>query len=377
MTHDANKQLSNIAYDLNNMPTHIELSDYDNFMIDYIYTAQGEKLKKLTRKNYETIEETNYMNNFVYKNGNLSYVITQQGKISFPPGEAPLYQYFIKDHLGNTRAVVDEEGQLVQQSSYYPFGPQADALTWSSDMHPENEYLYNSKELQDDFGLDWYDYGARMYDAALGRFICLDPISDEYNYVTPYNYAENDPVSSIDLWGLQKYKISSNMSLTSGKIGIKGKFFGVIGLGGSYTKGGNEQTIEIYYEVDIESGEMNVGVAHTQNSVLNEGTLSYGPFHASEGEEKKTRRELNLQEGATKPIDDKTYKEYITGGIGPVKTKNKEEEKETTKFESGLEVNALIIGIEAGWTLEKTEEHSNQKNEAKNSNNKTTKENEK
>ena len=80
-------------------------------------------------------------------------------------------------------------------------------MLFNSSLGGDNEYLYNGKELQeDDLGgviLDWYDYGARMYDPALGRFTCLDPIAEEFYNVNPYNYAENRPINGIDLWGLQ------------------------------------------------------------------------------------------------------------------------------------------------------------------------------
>ena len=67
----------------------------------------------------------------------------------------------------------------------------------------QNLYKYNGKELQTDFDLDWYDYGARFYDVQLGRFTGIDPIAEKFYHVTVYNYAENRPVSGIDLWGLQ------------------------------------------------------------------------------------------------------------------------------------------------------------------------------
>lgn len=58
-----------------------------------------------------------------------------------------------------------------------------------------------SFRLQDD--TEWYAYGFRMYDPALGRFPSLDPKADAFPHVSPYNYAENSPISNIDLWGLQ------------------------------------------------------------------------------------------------------------------------------------------------------------------------------
>jgi RHS repeat-associated protein len=62
--------------------------------------------------------------------------------------------------------------------------------------------------LNEDFGLDWYAYGARYYDPILGRFTGVDPISDQFPHVSTYNYAENEPIANIDLWGLQKYYTS-------------------------------------------------------------------------------------------------------------------------------------------------------------------------
>ena len=69
----------------------------------------------------------------------------------------------------------------------------------------KNKYLYNGKELQDDQlagrSLNWYDYGARMYDAALARFHTLDPLAESFNYQSPFVYAANNPIVFIDYNG--------------------------------------------------------------------------------------------------------------------------------------------------------------------------------
>ena len=109
----------------------------------------------------------------------------------------------MKDHLGNTRVAIRDGGSGTtapyQFASYYPFGMEMSAQSYNFD---DNKYLYNRKEHQNDFALDWYDYGARFYDPALARFHTVDPKATDYYFQSPYAYAANNPIRFIDRMGM-------------------------------------------------------------------------------------------------------------------------------------------------------------------------------
>jgi len=65
----------------------------------------------------------------------------------------------------------------------------------------DHKFDYNGMEFQDELGLDWYDLGARNHDPALGRFMNLDPLAEDYVHQSTYAFAANNPIYYIDFNG--------------------------------------------------------------------------------------------------------------------------------------------------------------------------------
>ena len=173
-----------------------------NISIKYTYDAAGIKLSKQVGSKI-----TDYVGNFVYdENDNIKYIITNYGRLTPLSGGAGggfSRHYNITDHLGNTRITFNDQNQVEQEDSYYPFGMSISDLSISTIADNEkNNYLYNGKELQtdefNDFSLDWYDYGARFYDAQLGRWHVVDTMASDAPEWSPYRYGFNNPISITD-----------------------------------------------------------------------------------------------------------------------------------------------------------------------------------
>jgi RHS repeat-associated protein len=86
---------------------------------------------------------------------------------------------------------------IKQINHYYPFGLNMEG-NWQGGLAGQNKYQYNGKELNQDFGLDWNDYGARFYDAAVGRWTAVDPLAEKYMRWSTYNYTKDNPIKFID-----------------------------------------------------------------------------------------------------------------------------------------------------------------------------------
>ena len=189
LTKDLNKGISTITYNVLNLPNMVTFSDGST--IAYTYGADGTKLKTV-HKTGSTTTTTDYCGNVVYENGVQKLLLTDEGYVTLSDGK---YHYYLKDHQGNNRVVINQSGTVEETNHYYPFGG---VFASSGNVQP---YKYNGKELDAKKGLNWYDYGARHYDAALGRFTTVDPSAENYYSTSPFTYCLNNPLNYIDPLG--------------------------------------------------------------------------------------------------------------------------------------------------------------------------------
>ena len=190
LTKDLNKGITNISYNCLNLPSVVTFSDGST--ITYTYGADGTKLRTV-HKIGSTTTTTEYCGNVVYENGVQKLLLTDEGYVTLSDNK---YHYYLKDHQGNNRVVINQSGSVEETNHYYPFGG---VFASTTSVQP---YKYNGKEFDTKKGLNWYDYGARHYDVALGRFTTVDPLSERYYSIGMYAYCNNNPVRYIDPTGM-------------------------------------------------------------------------------------------------------------------------------------------------------------------------------
>ena len=191
LTKDLNKNITEIQYNILNLPSHIRFADGSSIV--YEYAADGSKVRTTHTIN-DNVTSTVYCGNAVYENGSLKMLLNESGYYSFQDNK---FHFYIKDHQGNVRVVADETGKVDEVNDYYPFGGLI-----SNVCNNVQSYKYNGKELDRKGGLDWYDYEARYYDPLIGMFLSVDPLSENSYSVNPYAYCLSNPINRIDPTGM-------------------------------------------------------------------------------------------------------------------------------------------------------------------------------
>jgi len=184
----------NIRYNHLNLPR--KISRGDDILVNYVYLADGSKYSALKSDGSGFI----YEGSFIYSKDadgslRLESIPFNGGRLVANSNGDLLPRYFITDHLGSVRGVLNENLELEEQNDYYQFGKHVDD---PNSQISENRYRYNGKENLEFFDIPYLDYGARLYDPHIGRWLQQDPLAEKYYPVTPYAYCANNPVKYID-----------------------------------------------------------------------------------------------------------------------------------------------------------------------------------
>ena len=170
----------------------------------FTYGSDGRKLsEKAKTGGFEYLGSLIY----AYRGGTLSLAqaVTDEGTI-----QSAGVNYFIRDHLGSVRAVVDHTGKIVERNDYYPFGGRHENSALS--LSATNRYKFGGKETLEPVSLDMLDFGARFYDPRIARWNTQDPLAEKYFSLSPYNYCAGNPITLVDPTGMvmDDYRLKKN-----------------------------------------------------------------------------------------------------------------------------------------------------------------------
>jgi RHS repeat-associated protein len=273
------------------------------------------------------------------------------------------YEYHLNDHLGNLRVACRcaEKAQpkqnsrkdgyppyIVQQLMYDTWGVKIPVFNPDRQKgSPEHRNKYNGKEYLSD--LDWYEYGARMYDPTIGRFTTQDRFSEKFSYQSTYLYAGNNPVSFIDVNGdslgnpISAFGLDFNftLALTKGSAALS---FRVAGL-------------PVGLEVSDMDGEYDlIGIRDNQKSsshIVNEnGSRSYVERNFAEinlGVLGAGREQVKV---GGKVVSDESYMGFNMLGKSQLKSKS----ASGPSVDIGVKA-AFVLGIEFEASISKTVEN--------------------
>ena len=253
MLTDSNKGITSIDYNVLDLPqcistkSRVLFKENSNDTIYYTYSADGTKLRSTYKKaefrvypynpetsltslnvetglNVGTVDMAKpiakrlktkyyYCSNLVYDNDNISAILFDGGYASVDDDNGIVMHFYVKDHLGSNRLVVDGNGNIEEVNHYYPFG----ALMGDRCGVSQNNYKYIGKELDTMYGWNMQDHKARWYDPVVGRWMVTDPLQEKYfdsslsslwygvdplagKYAnnSPYVYCNDNPIRLID-----------------------------------------------------------------------------------------------------------------------------------------------------------------------------------
>ena len=224
MTSDLNRKVSLISYNRQNRPARMRHAGGTE---TFTYLPDGTKRGRTFLGKDRSLSRTEYRGNLVCADDTLKYILFDGGLIAMDRAE-PEYLFFLRDHLGSVRVVARPDGNAVQVNHYYPYGRAfaGGGMSGNAGAHPveggvsvaggsleiggetggmelarpgdSQPYRFLGNELYTSNSLGLYDFSARMYDPALGRFLSVDPMAEGYRHLSPYAYCAGNPVVYVD-----------------------------------------------------------------------------------------------------------------------------------------------------------------------------------
>ena len=222
MAQDKNKGITSIEYNHLNLPTKVFLGQD---RIEYVYDATGVKLMKsvVDISEFGSSTTTNtantvYAGNYIYETASVSqgfnytevdkglqFFNQPEGYVKYDQASASFdYVYQYKDHLNNVRlsysdtdenGTIDAATEIIQEKNFYPFGlthsGYNNVTTANGNATAQKKKTYQSQEFHDELGLNLHEWKYRFSDPAIGRFISIDPVAQDYAYNSTYAFAEN------------------------------------------------------------------------------------------------------------------------------------------------------------------------------------------
>ncbi len=200
---DSGRGISSVTWNEIDLPQTVTFSN--GLTINYYYAADGTKLREV-RTVSGTATTIDWCGDLVLEkvgDGTRSAkrLRLDGGYVDLATGVSAR-RYFVRDHLGSVRAVVNDSGTVLETDDYYPLGGPLPTGT-STALQPEK---YQGKEWNPAAAFNVYDFGARIYDPALGRWLSQDPMAEKYYLHSPYLFCAGNPMKFVDPEGRNWYK---------------------------------------------------------------------------------------------------------------------------------------------------------------------------
>lgn len=204
---DENKGITSISYNLLGLVEQVVVQSKGT--ITYQYSADGSRLSKTTTPQSGSPVTSLYVGSMVFDNNVLQFIGMSGGRIRFNASSALVADYFLSDHLGNTRMVVTDDAgvanKVLEENHYYPFGLNMAGMGAKQTISgvADNKYKFNAAtELNSNFDVNLYETAFRGLDPQLGRFWQVDPIAGIADAFSTFAFANNNPVLLNDPFGL-------------------------------------------------------------------------------------------------------------------------------------------------------------------------------